>query len=121
MPATAINGRRIGATPELNSGSLLASVAQRRQRFTGACPPETPPLGSLSDLRSLGAMATLYKIYPASHVDGTTFGPSLRNERLRGGEMFPHLHGLLDPAAAIWVKPLPLGPDGGHVFPDLAS
>ncbi len=34
--------------------------------------------------------------------------------------MFPHLYGPLDPAAALWVKPLPVASDGRHVMPDLA-
>ena len=53
-------------------------------------------------------------------VDETALGPGLRYDRSPGGEMFPHLYGLLVPAAAIWIKPLPLAPDGRHVFPDLA-
>ena len=54
-------------------------------------------------------------------VDEARLGPSLRYERSRGGDMFPHLYGSLDAAATIWVKPLALGPDGRHVFPDLRS
>ena len=52
-------------------------------------------------------------------VDGATLGPLLRYEPSRGGAMFPHLYGPLDPKAAVWVKPLPLGPGGRHVFPGL--
>ena len=44
----------------------------------------------------------------------------LRYEPSRGGALFPHLYGTLALAAVAWVKPLPLGPDGSHVFPDLA-
>jgi uncharacterized protein (DUF952 family) len=44
-------------------------------------------------------------------------GP-LRWEASRGGALFPHLYAPLDLAAVLWVKPLPLGPDGRHVFPD---
>jgi uncharacterized protein (DUF952 family) len=53
-------------------------------------------------------------------VDEQHLGPLLRYESARGGAMFPHLYGALDPKAALWVKPLPLGPDGRHVLPDLA-
>lgn len=42
----------------------------------------------------------------------------LRWEASRGGALFPHLYAPLDLAAVLWVKPLPLGPDGRHVFPD---
>ena len=38
----------------------------------------------------------------------------------RGGDLFPHVYGPLPLAAVRWVKPLPLGPDGQHVFPELA-
>lgn len=44
----------------------------------------------------------------------------LRYEPSRGGDLFPHLYGTLPLAAVRWVRPLPLGPDGSHVFPDLA-
>jgi uncharacterized protein (DUF952 family) len=44
-------------------------------------------------------------------------GP-LRWEASRGGALFPHLYAPLDLAAVLWVKPLPLGADGRHVFPD---
>lgn len=47
------------------------------------------------------------------------FGDALRWEPSRGGDLFPHLYAPLDPAAAVWVKPLPLGEDGAHAFPDL--
>jgi uncharacterized protein (DUF952 family) len=45
----------------------------------------------------------------------------LRWEPSRGGALFPHLYGALDLAAVAWVKPLPLGPDGVHVFPDMPA
>ncbi len=42
----------------------------------------------------------------------------LKWEVSRGGALFPHLYGPLDPALALWVKPLPW--DGAsHVFPVL--
>ena len=44
-------------------------------------------------------------------------GP-LRWEPSRGGALFPHLYAPLDLAAVLWVKQLPLGPDGRHVFPE---
>lgn len=47
------------------------------------------------------------------------FGDRLRWEPSRGGALFPHLYGPFDPAAALRVVPLPLGPDGRHVFPEL--
>ncbi|MEO1200398.1 MAG: DUF952 domain-containing protein [Pseudomonadota bacterium] len=47
-------------------------------------------------------------------------GPSLKWEPSRGGTLFPHLYGDLDPKLAVAVHDLPLGPDG-HLFPDLSE
>jgi uncharacterized protein (DUF952 family) len=52
-------------------------------------------------------------------VSPHALGPTLRYERSRGGELFPHVYGLLPLSAVRWVKPLPLGADGRHVFPEL--
>jgi uncharacterized protein (DUF952 family) len=52
-------------------------------------------------------------------VDTDALGASLRYEPSRGGALFPHLYGMLPLAAVRWVKPLPLGPNGKHVFPEL--
>jgi uncharacterized protein (DUF952 family) len=46
-------------------------------------------------------------------------GPALKWEPSRGGALFPHLYGKLPVRAVRWTKPLPLGPDGRHVFPGL--
>jgi uncharacterized protein (DUF952 family) len=53
-------------------------------------------------------------------VESACLGDRLRWERSRGAALFPHLHGPLFPTEATSVQPLPLGPDGGHVFPALA-
>ncbi len=50
-------------------------------------------------------------------VDGEALGKALRWEAARGGQLFPHLHGVLPLAAVLWVRPLPLGRDGRHAFP----
>ena len=52
-------------------------------------------------------------------VDAAALGDALKYEPSRGGALFPHLYAELDLAAVRWVKPLPLGAGGGHVFPDL--
>jgi uncharacterized protein (DUF952 family) len=52
--------------------------------------------------------------------DAQAFGVALRYEPSRGGALFPHLYGTLDPKTALWTKPLLLGGDGGHIFPALA-
>lgn len=52
--------------------------------------------------------------------DADAYGADLKWEPSRGGDLFPHLYADLDPKSALWVRPLPLGTDGNHVFPDLA-
>ena len=52
-------------------------------------------------------------------VDAAALGDALKWEPARGGALFPHLHAPLRRSDALWVKPLPLGPDGAHQFPEL--
>jgi uncharacterized protein (DUF952 family) len=52
-------------------------------------------------------------------VDTEALAPALKWEPSRGGALFPHLHGELALGSVAWVRPLPLGPDGRHVFPPL--
>jgi uncharacterized protein (DUF952 family) len=50
-------------------------------------------------------------------VDAKALGGELRYEPARGGDRFPHLHGPLPLSAVRRVEPLPVGPDGAHLFP----
>jgi len=50
-------------------------------------------------------------------VDPEAFGEALKWEVSRGGALFPHLYGQLPMSAVEWTRPLPLGHDGGHLFP----
>ena len=52
-------------------------------------------------------------------VDAESLGAALKWEPSRGGALFPHLYGDLDISAVTKVEPLPLGPDGRHLFPNL--
>jgi len=52
-------------------------------------------------------------------VDALRLGQMLRWEPSRGGALFPHLYAPLELSAVKWVRPLPLGADGSHDFPDL--
>ena len=52
-------------------------------------------------------------------VAAAALGPALKWEPSRGGALFPHLYGALTPDAVLWAKPLPLGGDGRHIFPEL--
>ena len=50
-------------------------------------------------------------------VDAASLGGTLKWEVSRGGALFPHLYAPLGPSAVLWVRPLPLGADGVHIFP----
>lgn len=50
-------------------------------------------------------------------VDADALGAALKWEPSRGGALFPHLYGPLPTRLATWVKPLPVGRDGHHLFP----
>jgi len=52
-------------------------------------------------------------------VRADKLGERLRWEPSRGGALFPHLYGALRLADIDRAEPLPLGPDGIHVFPPL--
>ena len=52
-------------------------------------------------------------------ADPDALGGALKWEGSRGGALFPHLRGALPVRAVRWVKELPLGDDGRHVFPVL--
>lgn len=52
-------------------------------------------------------------------IDAAALGEALKYEVSRGGALFPHLYAPLSLSAVRWVKPLPLGADGRHAFPDL--
>ena len=54
-------------------------------------------------------------------IDAEALGDALRYEPSRGGDLFPHLYAPLDLEAVRWVRPLPLGSDGRHAFPDLPA
>lgn len=51
-------------------------------------------------------------------VEADRLGGVLKWEPSRGGDLFPHLHAPLRRADLIWARPLPLGPDGAHLFPE---
>src|SRR5579862_4586377 len=54
-------------------------------------------------------------------IDADRLGAALKWEPSRGGGLFPHLYGALPLDAVLWAAPLPLGPDGRHVFPELSA
>jgi uncharacterized protein (DUF952 family) len=54
-------------------------------------------------------------------IDAGRLGSALKWEPSRGGALFPHLYGPLPLDSVAWAKPLPLGSDGRHVFPEAMS
>lgn len=52
-------------------------------------------------------------------VDADSLGDALKWENSRGGQLFPHLYGELDPRAAIRVMDMRLRSDGAHEIPEL--
>lgn len=52
-------------------------------------------------------------------IDPQKLGDHLKFEPSRGGDLFPHLYAELPLSAVAWEKPLPLGADGAHIFPEL--
>ena len=54
-------------------------------------------------------------------VDATVFGEALKWEASRGGDLFPHLYADLPLDAVLWERPLALGDDGLHVFPNMVE
>ena len=51
-------------------------------------------------------------------ADAASLGDALKYEPSRDGDLFPHLYGPLPLTAVLSVRPLRLGGDGNHIFPD---
>ncbi len=103
--------------------SGLWREAERAGAFTGA--PVDREDGFIHFSTAAQVRETAAKHFLADHdlllvaVDPEALGAGLRYEPSRGGDLFPHLYGALPLSAVRWVKPLPLGPEGRHVFPEL--
>jgi uncharacterized protein (DUF952 family) len=52
-------------------------------------------------------------------AEAERLGAALKWEPARDGKLFPHLYGALETAHVKWVRDLPLGVDGRHIFPPL--
>ena len=50
--------------------------------------------------------------------DADALGTALKWEVSRGGALFPHLFRALSIDEVLWHRPLPLGEDGAHAFPE---
>lgn len=53
-------------------------------------------------------------------MDSDSLGEQLRWETSRGGDLFPHLYGLLNLDNVLWEKPLPIE-NGRHKLPVLSD
>jgi uncharacterized protein (DUF952 family) len=53
-------------------------------------------------------------------LEADELGPGLKWEPSRGGDLFPHLYGGLDPSRALSVREAPLGADGVPVLGELS-
>lgn len=53
-------------------------------------------------------------------VEAEDLGSALRWEPSRGGDLFPHLHGVLDPSLVRGLSAAPLDPDGVPLIGPLA-
>lgn len=51
-------------------------------------------------------------------LDTARLGEALRWEASRGGDLFPHLYGVMPASAVVKAWRLPLGEDDMHIFPE---
>lgn len=99
--------------------------AEAKGRFTGA--PVDLADGFIHFSTREQAIETAQKHFAGQQnlllvaVDAGALGEKLVFEPSRGGALFPHLYAEMPLSAVKWVKPLLLGPDGGHVFPDMEA
>lgn len=90
-----------GAPIDLKDGYIHFSTAQQA--------PETARLyfAGVRDLLLVG-------------FDADDFGEALKWEESRGGDLFPHLYGELQTAAAVEIRDIPLDAEGVPMLGDLA-
>ena len=97
--------------------------AQRAGRFGGAPLDERDGFIHFSTAAQVAETAAKHFAGAAGQVlvavDAGALDGALKWEPSRGGDLFPHLYGALSLDAVRWAVPLPLGPDGRHVFPEL--
>ena len=94
-------GAFLGAAVDLADGYIHFSTAQQaaetaRKYFAG-----------LPDILIVG-------------FEAEALGPGLKWEPSRGGDLFPHLYGPLDPALAVEERDAPLGDDGHLILGTLS-
>jgi uncharacterized protein (DUF952 family) len=103
--------------------AALWAAAERVGVFTGA--PVDVADGYIHFSTAVQARETAAKHFAGQAdlklvaVDVAALGPALKWEPSRGGALFPHLYAPLPLTAVSWVRDLPLGVDGAHIFPTL--
>jgi len=101
----------------------LWAAAETARRFAGSPVDQRDGFIHFSTAAEIEASAAKHRKGQANlvllAVDPTMLGDALRWEESRGGVRFPHLYAALPVSAVRAAEPLPLGPDGRHVFPPL--
>lgn len=96
------------------------TTAQRDGRFAGAGIDLADGYIHLSDASQVEETAQKYFAGKTDLVlvafDADLLLPAPVWEASRGGALFPHVYGVIDPASAIWTKPLPWN-GRAHDFP----
>jgi uncharacterized protein (DUF952 family) len=95
--------------------------AQRKGQFTGAAIDLADGYIHLSGANQVSETAAKYFAGRENLVlvayEANQFGAELKWEASRGGALFPHVYGTLDPAKAVWTKLLPWN-GTTHDFPE---
>jgi uncharacterized protein (DUF952 family) len=103
-------------------GDAEWQVAVRTGQYTGSADDARDGYIHLSAADQVAATAAKYFAGRTDLVlvaiDSSRLGDRLKWEPARDGALFPHLYGPLDPAAAVDVRPMPLGPDGLPTLPE---
>jgi len=104
---------------------VLWQAAEAKGVFDGA--PIDHADGYIHFSTAAQAMETAAKHFAGQNdlllvaVETDRLGDALRYEVSRGGDLFPHLYSSLPLDTVLWVKPLPLGSDGKHQFPEMPA
>lgn len=103
----------------------LWEAAEAKGLFEGA--PIDHADGYIHFSTAIQAVETAAKHFAGQHdllliaVESDQLGGALKYEVSRGGDLFPHLYASLPIASVRWVRPLPIGSDGKHVFPEMTA
>jgi uncharacterized protein (DUF952 family) len=97
------------------------SAAMTRGHYTGS--PDDVRDGFIHFSTAAQARATAAKYFAGradlvlAAIRTDALDAALKWEAARGGALFPHLYAPLDMSHVVWTRPLPLDPNGGHIFP----